>query len=85
MSIHPNMRAKEACDPMGCPIPGGARFVVTIDGRPYAAFLDRFYAEQAVQMWLGEIDGAGLPVPHTDRESRTWRAIRGRKVQIVER
>jgi hypothetical protein len=67
------------------PMPDNARFVVTIDGRPYAGFRDRFCAEQAVGMWLGEIDGAGLPVPLKDRAGRAWRAILGKKLAIVER
>jgi hypothetical protein len=67
------------------PMPDDARFVVTIDGKPYAGFRDRFCAEQAVGMWLGEIDGAGLPVPPKDREARAWRAILGKTLAIVER
>jgi hypothetical protein len=63
----------------------GAHFVVTIDGRPYAEFRDLYCAEQAVGIWLGEIDGAGLPVPREEREKRAWRAILGRSVAIVER
>src|SRR5689334_8697511 len=67
-----------------CPIPEEAHFVVTIDGRPYAAFVDRSYAERAVKMWLGEIDGNGEPVPNHERKGPTWRALRGRKLDIVE-
>jgi hypothetical protein len=90
MNIYPITRArssKAAGSSAGtvCPVPDGARFVVTIDGKPYAGFLDRSYAEQAVGLWLGEIDGAGLPVPAQDREKRAWPAIRGRNVQIIER
>jgi hypothetical protein len=70
---------------VGCPISKEARFVVKIDGRPYAGFLDRFYAEQAVKLWMGEIDGNGLPVPYEDREGRAWSGIRGRRVEIAER
>jgi hypothetical protein len=86
MSIHPNNKTNGTTEAMICPIPSdGARFIVTIDGKPYAGFVDRFYAEQAVKMWLGEIDGAGLPVPFPEREIRAWPAIRGRRVEIVER
>jgi len=70
---------------MICPMPEEAHFVVTIDGRPYAAFVDRVCAERAVKMWLGEVDGADEPVPYHERKGPTWRALRGRKVDIVER
>lgn len=56
-----------------------------IDGKPYAAFIDRGCAEQAVKMWLGEIDGAGLPMRALDGKGATWDGIRGRKVDIGER
>jgi hypothetical protein len=62
-----------------------APFVVTIDGKPYAGFVDRFSAEQALQMWRGEIDAGGEPVPPAERERRAWPAVRGRELSIVER
>jgi hypothetical protein len=69
-----------------CPVPShDALFVVTIDGKAYAGFVDRRYAERAVEMWRGEIDGAGAPIPAWDRERRAWPAVRGRKLDIVER
>ena len=72
-------------EPGACTVSTSARFVVRIDGEPYASFVDRACAEQAVRMWLGEIDGAGLPVPREERARRAWRAIHGRTVEIVER
>jgi hypothetical protein len=68
-----------------CPISETAGFIVTIEGRPYASFAERQYAEQAVGMWLGVIDGAGEPIPYEQRQRRAWRGISGRKVEIVER
>jgi hypothetical protein len=67
------------------PMADDGRFVVTIDGKPYANFRDRAYAEQAVGMWLGEIDGNGMPIPQTERAKHAWKAILGRRVEIVER
>ncbi len=67
------------------PIPfEGAAFVVTIDGRPYAGFINRSYAEMAVGLWSGEIDGFGEPVPPRDRARHGWAAVRGRRLEIVD-
>jgi hypothetical protein len=67
-----------------CPTPAGARCLVKIDGKPYAAFIDRGCAEQAVKLWLGEIDGMGLPTRVPVGKGASWEGIRGRKVEIVE-
>jgi hypothetical protein len=62
-----------------------ASFVVTIDGKPYAGFVSRASAELAVAMWLGEVDAYGEPLPPHERGLRGWRAVRGRRLEIVER
>jgi hypothetical protein len=62
----------------------GAEFVVTVDGKPYAGFIDRAYAEMAVSLWSGELDGRGLPIPVEERTERGWPAARGRRLAIVE-
>ena len=68
------------------PIPtAGARAVVTIDGKPYAGFVSREYAQQAVHMWTGIVNGCGFPVPVEQRERAGWPAVRGRVLDIVER
>jgi hypothetical protein len=83
MSIH---HISDAAGPHGvCPISDRARFIVTIDGKPYASFLDRSCAEQAAGMWLGEIDGNGLPVPAHEQHRHAWRAVQGRRVEVIER
>jgi hypothetical protein len=64
---------------------GSARVVVTIDGKPYAGFINRACAEEAVRMWTGEINGAGLPVPDQQRAGAGWLAVRGHAFSIVER
>ena len=69
-----------------CAIPvGSAPIIVTIDGKPYAGFINRACAEDAVRMWAGEINGAGLPVPDYQREDAGWPAVRGHALGIVER
>jgi hypothetical protein len=86
MSIQGNIAQSALLEPAIRPIPSeGARFVVTIDGKPYAGFVNRLCAEQAVRMWLGEIDAGGMPVPPSAQERHAWRGVRGRKVKIVER
>jgi hypothetical protein len=83
MSIH---HIHDAAVPLGvCPISERARFIVTIDGKPYASFVDRSCAEQAAGIWLGEIDGTGQPVPLHERHRHAWRAVQGRRVEVVER
>jgi hypothetical protein len=62
-----------------------APFVVTIDGKPYAGFVTRAYAEMAILLWRGEVDGIGNPVPVAERGQRGWSAARGRALEIVER
>ena len=64
---------------------GGARFVVTIDGRPYAGFVNRDCAEQAVRLWAGEVNGCGVPVPDAQRAQSGWLAARGHCLAVVER
>lgn len=69
-----------------CSVPcDGARFVVTIDGKPYAGFADREAAQNAMKLWAGEIDGAGNPIPPGDRARRGWKAVRGRRLEVLER
>jgi hypothetical protein len=63
----------------------GANFVVTIDGKPYAGFVDRRCTEKAVGLWSGEVDGFGDPVPHEERARGGWAVARGRRLEIVER
>ena len=62
-----------------------AHYVVTIDGRPYAGFTSRACAEEAVALWTGNIDANGEPVPAHARERHGWAAVRGKRVEIVER
>jgi hypothetical protein len=62
-----------------------AQFIVTIDGKPYAGFLTRAYAEMAVGLWSGEIDGGGLRIPLQLGGRHGWVAARGRRLEIVER
>jgi hypothetical protein len=64
---------------------GDASFVVTIDGKPYAGFVSRASAEMAVAMWLGEVDANGEPLPPHEKGQRGWPAVRGRRLEIVER
>lgn len=69
-----------------CPIPiGGARVFVTIDGNPYAGFLTRAHAEDAIRLWTGEVNGIGLPVPLEQRGACGWHAVRGHVLEVVER
>ena len=69
-----------------CAIPAGsASVIVTVDGRPYAGFVNRACAEEALRMWTGEINGAGLPVPDEQRARAGWPAVRGHALGIVER
>jgi hypothetical protein len=58
---------------------------VTIDGKPYAGFVTRAYAEMAIRTWTGEIDGIGNPVQFSERGRRGWSAVRGRSLEIAER
>ena len=68
-----------------CPIPcERAEYVVTIDGKAYAGFVTRAYAEMAIQLWSGQVDGHGFPVAPGDRETHGWSAVRGRRFDIVE-
>lgn len=60
-----------------------ADFVVTIDGKPYAGFVNQIYAEMAVGLWSGEIDGNGNPVPQNERVRHGWPAARGHVLEIV--
>lgn len=62
-----------------------ARFVVTIDGAPYAGFHNRFAAEEAVRLWAGEVTGGGLPISAVDRATCGWPAARGHILAVVER
>jgi hypothetical protein len=69
-----------------CPIPcSGARFVVMIAGRPYAGFVTRAYAEEAINLWAGEANGCGMPLRASERDQAGWPAIRGLALTIVER
>jgi len=69
-----------------CPIPcASAQFVVTIDGQPYAGFVNRVSADLAAGMWTGELDGYGEPVPSFERTTRGWAAVRGRSVEVIDR
>jgi hypothetical protein len=61
-----------------------ARFVVTIDGSPYAGFAGRTTAEEAVKLWSGEMTGGGIPIS-SSTGAFGWSAVRGRKLAIVER
>jgi hypothetical protein len=63
----------------------GASVVVTIDGRPYAGFVNRAYAEAAITLWRGETDGMGLPVPSSERTRFGWPAVRGHELRVLER
>jgi hypothetical protein len=62
-----------------------ASYIVTIDGKPYAGFVTREYAEMAVALWTGEIDGAGVAIPANARPHRGWPAVRGRPLEVIER
>ena len=78
---------KAAAAPVAvCAIPcTSAAFVVTIDGKPYAGFVSRASAEMAIAMWLGEVDADGEPLPPHEHGRRGWSAVRGRRLEIVER
>jgi len=68
------------------PIPcESAEVVVTIDGKPYAGFINRAYAEMAVGLWSGELDSNGLPVAPHQRKTPGWPAAQGRRLEIIER
>jgi len=68
------------------PIPiGGARVFVTVDGQPYAGFLTRASAEDAIRLWMGEVNGIGIPVPPEQRSACGWHAARGHVLEVVER
>jgi hypothetical protein len=68
------------------PIPvGSAHVIVTIDGRPYAGFINRTHAETAVLLWMGEVNGCGHEVPAEQRAESGWLAVRGHTLGIVER
>ncbi len=62
-----------------------ASFIVTIDGKPYAGFVSRACAEMAIATWLGEVDADGEPIPPDQRGRHGWRAVHGRRLEIVER
>ncbi len=92
MRIDPSMQGWGRLPPLELrqgtirPIPvGGARIVVTIDGRPYAGFLTRAYAEDAIRLWTGEVNGIGIPVPPEHRSACGWHAIQGHVLEVVER
>jgi hypothetical protein len=80
----PTRRPKDLLDTIRSISCESASFVVTIEGRPYAGFVNRAYAEMAVGLWSGEIDGNGLPVPPHERAGRGWPAARGRRLEILE-
>ena len=63
----------------------GARFVVTIGGKPYAGFYTRECAEEAIRMWSGEINGCGVYLNAADRVEAGWPAVRGLALAIFER
>jgi hypothetical protein len=68
------------------PIPcAHAPFVVTIAQKPYAGFLTRQCAEEAIRMWAGESNGCGIHLPAEEREHAGWRAVRGIPLAIIER
>jgi hypothetical protein len=68
------------------PIPcGGAHFVVTVAGKPYAGFQTRACAEEAVRMWSGETNGCGVVLSLPDRTDAGWPAVRGLPLAILER
>jgi hypothetical protein len=68
------------------PIPiGSARVIVTVDGQPYAGFLTRATAEDAIRLWTGEVNGIGIPVPPEQRSACGWQAARGHVLEVVER
>ena len=72
----------EAIRPIPCE---HAPFVVTIAQKPYAGFVTRTCAEEAIRMWTGEANGCGIPLPPEEREHAGWRAVRGLPLAIVER
>ncbi len=85
MSSWSGFAPKELRDAGIRPIPcAHARVVVTIDGRPYAGFVDRATAEEAVRLWLGEVTGGGLPILSRPA-GFGWAAVQGRSLDIVER
>jgi len=85
MSVHrTKIRAYDPQQPI-CSIPcQRADYVVTIDGKPYAGFVSRAYAEMAVGLWSGEIDGHGFPIAPDERARRGWPAVRGHHLEIVQ-
>jgi len=64
---------------------GSARVIVTIDGKPYAGFLSREYAVDAIRLWNAEVNGSGFPVPLEKRDGCGWQAVRGRVLSVIER
>jgi hypothetical protein len=69
-----------------CAIPSdGANFIVTIDGKPYAGFVNRACAEAAVGLWSGAVDGGGFAVAPDERVRHGWPAARGHLLEVVER
>jgi hypothetical protein len=76
--------SKDLRESMIVPIPtSGACAVVTIDGKPYAGFVSREYAEEAVRLWTGLTNGCGFPVPVNQRDRSGWIAVRGRILDII--
>jgi len=80
-------RKRKTHVPISC---GGASFVVTIDGKPYAGFVTRAYAGMALGLWSGDIDGGGLPLAaHESRRMSAGNMVgtqsRGCRLEIVER
>jgi hypothetical protein len=92
MKINPSLLGWERVSPPQIrptairPIPtGSARVIVTIDGRPYAGFLSRECAVDAIRLWNAEINGSGFPVPVEMRDRCGWQAVRGRVLGVLER
>ena len=78
-------RDREASAPLPSIPSANAECVVMVDGKPYAGFVNRAYAEMAVRLWSGEVDGMGNIVPLHERARHEWHAVRGRRLEIVER
>jgi hypothetical protein len=62
-----------------------AEVIVTVDGKPYAGFINRAYAEMAVGLWSGTLSASGLPIDVHEHTKPGWPAARGRCLAIVER
>jgi hypothetical protein len=64
------------------PFPQNARCCVTIDGKPYAGFVNKSSAQDAIDLWRGKVDGLGRRV--TKFFGAHWPAIEGRELAIVD-